>query len=210
MTQPSAEDIAGRILSAASGRERLMVAIAGPPAAGKSTFSQALLGILNAQEPECAALVPMDGYHYDNPVLEARQLLDRKGAPETFNAYGLLNDLLLIKARQHDVAVPLFDRADDLARANAVIISLAHRIILVEGNYLLLDRPVWRDVYALFDLSVFLSANEAELEARLIARWLDHGLDQAAAERRARDNDLRNARTVLADSQHADIILGYS
>jgi pantothenate kinase len=207
MTLSPPEEIAARILSAASGRNRLIAAIAGPPGSGKSTLSQALLGLLNAQRPKCAALVPMDGYHYDNRILEAWGQLDRKGAPETFNAHGLLSDLGRIKAQAHDVAVPLFDRTEDLARANAAIISPEHRIVLVEGNYLLLDRPVWRELANLFDLTIFLTVDEAELERRLISRWLDHGLDQAAAEKRARANDLRNAGMVIAESQRADIVL---
>jgi pantothenate kinase len=207
MTLSPPEDIAARILSAASGRNRLIAAIAGPPGAGKSTLAQALLGILNAHDPECAALVPMDGYHYDNPILQAQGLLERKGAPETFNAHGLLSDLGRIKAQTHHVAVPLFDRANDLARANAAIIAREHLVVLVEGNYLLLDRPVWREMTPILDLTIFLTVDEAELERRLIARWLDHGLDQAAAEARARANDLRNAETVNTESQQADVIL---
>jgi pantothenate kinase len=210
MTLSPPEEIAARILSAASGRNRRIVAIAGPPGSGKSTLAQALLGILNSQAPECAALVPMDGYHYDNRILQPRGQLHLKGAPETFNAHGLLSDLERIKAHAHEVAVPLFDRSEDLARANAAIIAHEHRIVLVEGNYLLLDRPVWCELANLFDLTIFLKVDEAELERRLIARWLDHGLNQAAAEARARANDLRNAETVITDSRQADIIHTYS
>ncbi|MBX2805577.1 MAG: nucleoside/nucleotide kinase family protein [Hyphomicrobiales bacterium] len=200
--------IAARIRARAAESDRLLVAIAGPPGAGKSSLTQHLLDALNETSPECAALAPMDGYHYDNRILTARAMLHRKGAPETFNVHGLLCDLQQIRAGAHDVAVPLFDRAADFARANAALIKAdQHKIVLVEGNYLLLNRPVWSDLAALFDLTVYLSVDTAELEKRLIARWLDHGLDRAAAEKRARDNDLENANTVIAGSQPADIVL---
>jgi len=199
--------IAERILSMAAERDRLLVAIAGPPGAGKSTLSEQLIGLLNTENPESTALIPMDGYHYDNRILEARGLLGRKGAPETFNVHGLLSDLQRIRDRLQDVAVPLFDRSEDLARANAAIVSSDHRIVLAEGNYLLLNRPVWRDIAALFDLKILIATDERELERRLIARWLEQGFDRPAAEKRAHENDLRNARTVIKESQGADIII---
>ena len=207
MIRPPIGDIAERILSAAAGRSRLLVTIAGPPGAGKSTLSEKIISILNADNPECAALIPMDGYHYDNRILEARGLMDRKGAPETFNARGLLSDLQRIRNGAQDVAIPLFDRTEDFARANAAIISTDHKIVLTEGNYLLLDRPIWREISVLFDLKMWISADEAELERRLVARWLEQGLSQGTAEKRAHQNDLRNAKTVIAESHGADIII---
>lgn len=206
MRQLSAQEIAGRILSMAAENDRLLVAIAGPPGAGKTTLSEELISRVNADAPGCAALMPMDGYHYDNRILQTRGLLDRKGAPETFNACGLLSDLRRVKACKHDVAIPLFDRREDLARANAAIISTSHKAVIVEGNYLLLDQPVWSEIAALFDLTIWLSVNEPKLERRLIERWLEHGFDPSYAERRARENDMKNVRTVIAQSQQADII----
>jgi len=203
---PEVAALAADLVARAEGRARYVVAIAGPPGAGKSTLSEALLAALAQRAPGAAVLVPMDGYHYDNAVLEAMGLLARKGAPETFDAAGLARDLARIAAGEDPVAVPVFDRALDLARAGARLVRASHRLVLVEGNYLLLDAPPWSTLA--FDRTVFLSVPEAELRRRLVGRWLDHGLDPGAALRRAEGNDLPNAALVMARSRPADVVLG--
>ena len=132
--------LAADLLARSAGRGRYLVAIAGPPGAGKSTLAEALLAALEAAAPGRAALVPMDGYHLDNAVLAERGLLARKGAPETFDVDGLARDLARIRAGGRAVAVPVFDRRLDLARAAARIILPGQELVLVEGNYLLLGR----------------------------------------------------------------------
>lgn len=199
--------LAEQIAEAAAGRSRLLVAIAGPPGCGKSTIAEGLLGLLERHLPGCCGLVPMDGYHYDNAVLEQRGLLWRKGAPETFDAGGLLADLGRIKAAGGEVAVPVFDRVADLARAGARIIQLRHRIVMVEGNYLLLDEDIWRQIGELFDLTLFLDVDDAELERRLVRRWLDHGFDEESARHRALSNDMPNAQLVKARSRPASVVV---
>lgn len=151
----------------------------------------------------------MDGFHFDNAVLEARGLIKRKGAPETFDAAGFYNLLERLRADAEDVAIPVFDRKLDLARAGGRVVTSQHRILIVEGNYLLLRRRPWSEMRTLFDLSVFLSVPAPVLEARLIQRWLDHDLPQDEAEARARGNDLPNAMLVLAESDRADWQIGY-
>lgn len=196
------EQLAAEIAARAGGRARFLVALAGAPGAGKSTLAQALAAALPA-----ARVVPMDGFHYDNAVLRVRGLLGRKGAPETFDAGGLLN--LLGRLREPgEVAIPVFDRAADLARAGGEVVTDADRILIVEGNYLLLDAQPWARMRPLFDLTVFIEVPEAELEARLIRRWRDHGLDEAAARARAQGNDIPNARLVARGSGPADLRLG--
>ena len=93
--------------------------------------------------PGEAALMPMDGYHFDNAILVERGLLPRKGAPQTFDVDGLARDLERLRAGGREVVVPVFDRTLDLARAGARVDPPGAPGGLVEGNYLLLDQPPW-------------------------------------------------------------------
>ncbi len=200
--------LGSRIEEHAARRDRSIVAIAGPPGSGKSTLADRLCNDFNATfATERATIVPMDGFHFDNIVLERRGLLARKGAPETFDCTGYRHTLERIRANSGDVAIPVFDRDMDVARAGAAIIGNEHAIILTEGNYLLLERPPWSGLHGLFDLTVFLNVDMTTLEKRLVTRWLDYGLDEPAAHRRATSNDLPNARLVVEHSRAADLTL---
>ncbi len=202
---PPIHDMAQRLLEAASGKARFIVALAGPPAAGKSFLSGRLCGELNERRPGIAAVVPMDGYHYDNAVLAPEGLVPVKGAPETFDIDGLRHDLARIRRADRTVAVPVFDRPLDLARAGGRLITPEHRVIIVEGNYLLLDQGDWPGLRSLFDLTLFLEVPDEVLEARLIERWLGMGQDQAGAIERTRHKDMLNARLIKAASMPADL-----
>ncbi len=189
-------------------RGRTIVAVAGPPGAGKSTLADALVEAMSARLQEGqAALLPMDGYHFDNAVIEPRGLLPRKGTPETFDFEGYRAMLTRLRNEPDtEIAVPIFDRSLDLARAGARIIGADDRIVVTEGNYLLLDEAPWPTLVPLFDITIFLTAPEALLRDRLIDRWLAHKLAREAAERRAEENDMPNARLVLHHSRSPDIL----
>lgn len=199
-------ELAVKIAARAEGASRLIVAIAGPPGSGKSTLADAVTDALTALG-EHPALLPMDGFHLDNAILEKRGLFSRKGAPETFDFGGFLRAFSAIRAMESLVYVPVFDRELDLARAGAAEIELDHRIIVAEGNYLLLDSDPWANLDGLFDLTIYVDVASDELERRLIQRWLDHGHDRPAAETRARENDMVNAKLVKERSRGADIII---
>jgi fructokinase len=203
-------DIAARIADAVQALPpsdgRRLVAVAGPPASGKSTVAALARAELEARGIP-AGLLAMDGFHLDNRILIDRGLLPRKGAPETFDAAGF-RAMLRRLGEEDEIAVPEFDRALDVAIAARAIIGAGQRVVVVEGNYLLLDEPGWSDCARFWALSVFLDAPLDLLEERLIQRWLDHGLEREAAIARARSNDMPNARRILENSRGADIVLG--
>ena len=182
---------------------RRLIALAGPPAVGKSTIAETLVTTLLARG-DSAALVPMDGFHLDNATLDKRGLRARKGAPETFDldAFAALIDAL---RGGNSVHVPGFDRAADAVVPDMHLIDEAVETLVIEGNYLLLDEPGWRDLSDRWSLSVFLSAPEATLEARLLLRWIDNGFDAAGAREKAEGNDLPNARRILEKRMAADL-----
>jgi fructokinase len=175
---------------------RRLVALSGPPGTGKSTVAAALADALR-DRGEAVSVVPMDGFHLDNGVLDARGLLPRKGAPETFDAAGFIAAIVRLTAGG-EVVVPIFDRARDIAIAGASVVPAGTRTVIVEGNYLMFDAEPWRALAGLWDLAVFLDAPEDELRTRLVRRWRDHGLDERAALARAEANDLPNARRIRA------------
>ncbi|MFQ6773593.1 nucleoside/nucleotide kinase family protein [Cereibacter sphaeroides] len=192
------ETLAQEIRAAAEGRGRFVVALAGPPGAGKSTLGEALVTGLGPG----ARLVPMDGFHFDDRVLAQRGLSNRKGAPETFDIWGFLALMERLRAGG-EVAIPVFDRSMELARAAADVVTDEDRILVVEGNYLLLDEEPWRRLRGFFDLTLFLDVPEAELERRLLARWAGRpgGAEWVAS------NDMPNVRRVLQRSAPAERIL---
>lgn len=185
-----------------AGAKRFLLALAGPPASGKSTLAAELAERLSPG----ARVVPMDGFHYDDRVLRARGLLSRKGAPNTFDVAGLAH-LLTRLQNEDEVAIPLFDRDLEISRAGADIVTPNDKILIVEGNYLLLDAKPWTDLRQAFDLTVKVDVPEDELKRRLLARWLGHGKTQEQALAWIEGNDLPNALTVLAQSGPADIVL---
>lgn len=183
---------------------RLIVAVAGPPGAGKSTVAEKIAGRL----PEgSAAVVPMDGFHYDDRVLDQIGWRQRKGAPETFDVAGYEALLRRLKAADADVAIPVFDRSIEISRAAAAIVPKAAKFIVTEGNYLLLDEEPWRGLAPLFDLTVYLDVPREELERRLVQRWLDHGRSPEAGRAWVDSNDLPNVDRVLTHRRIADLVL---
>ena len=201
--------LAAAILEKSAGASRFMVAISGAPASGKSTLAHNLRGELE-RRGEAAIVVPMDGFHFDDMVLNARGHRSRKGAPFTFDAAGFEVILKRIRVSAPDVAIPVFDRTLELARAGADIVEASARIVLVEGNYLLLNEAPWSRLKTLFDLTVFIDVPRAELKRRLIQRWLDHGFDMDYAENWVASNDLLNIDAVIARRSQPDLIISQS
>ncbi|MGL3608381.1 nucleoside triphosphate hydrolase [Rhizobium sp. G187] len=184
---------------------RCVVGVAGPPGAGKSTLADRLHEALSTRGHRSAVL-PMDGFHLDNAILEQRGQLARKGAPETFDVRGLSAVLRAVR-EGGEVFVPVFDRSRELAICAARCIAPDVDIIIAEGNYLLLAQGNWAGIADNFDLTVMVAPPIEELERRLIERWRFYGLSPEAITAKVVGNDLPNGRLVIEQSQKADFVL---
>lgn len=184
---------------------RVLVALAGAPAAGKSTLAAAVHRRLRDQRFR-AEVVPLDGFLLDTSVLEARGLRQKKGAPETIDVLGFLHLVRRLKAGG-EVVAPIFDRSRDVAIAGAQVVPDDCQVVICEGSYLLFDEQPWRDLASLWDLTARIDVPLRELRARLIQRWLDHGLSRAAATRRAESNDVPNAERVIGRELPVQLLL---
>jgi len=195
------KELVSRIVDLGDHERRAIIAIAGPPGSGKSSLSEKACSAL---PPGSAQVVPMDGFHYDNAILDQLGLRNRKGAPETFDFDGFETTLKRLRHNAGGVAVPVFDRPIDLSRASARLITPETRYILVEGNYLLLGEAPWSGLRPLFDLSIFIDVPRPELERRLVQRWLDLGHAETAARAWVENSDMKNVDLVLGSRQRPD------
>lgn len=188
-----------------SSQGRILVALAGPPGSGKSTLADELESALNQEQSEQAMILPMDGFHYDDLYLVPAGLRPRKGAPQTFDVWGFYHILRRLRESQEEfVAVPVFDRDLEIARAGARLIPAKVPVILVEGNYLLLQQEPWSQLRLLFDVAVLLEVPEAVLGERLTARWQHYELPSEEIAAKVNENDLPNGRYVMAESGGED------
>ncbi|PIE08695.1 MAG: nucleoside/nucleotide kinase family protein [Rhodobacterales bacterium] len=202
----NAETLAGRIAALPeTGARRRLAAIAGAPASGKSTLAEEVVARLVAAGVN-AVLMPMDGFHLDNRLLEPMGLLPRKGAPETFDFGGFRATLARVQT-EAQVFLPVFDRSREIAIAGAGEISAETTHVVVEGNYLLFDEDPWRELAPMWDFSAFLEVDEAELESRLLRRWNRFGYPPEEVRAKAFGNDIPNARRVAGAVVAPDMLL---
>lgn len=181
---------------------RVMVGIAGPPGAGKSTLAEALAGKFHD-----AVAVPMDGFHLAQAELRRLGLAHRKGAPATFDAYGFVHLLRRLREGTELVYAPVYSRVVHESIGSAIPIFPSTRLLVIEGNYLLLPDQPWAQVPGLLDLTVYVDAPERERVDGLVRRQRGFGLDPAAARDWVERSDEANARLIAEHRDRAAVIL---
>ncbi len=184
--------------------ERRLLGITGAPAAGKSTVAAALVATLDP----AAVLVPMDGFHLAQRELERLGRADRKGASDTFDGAGFVALVRrLAEATEPVVYAPEFRREIEEPIAGAIAVRREVSLVVLEGNYLLLDESPWQDLAPLLTETWYLEPAESIRIARLIARHMAFGRDEAQAIGRATGSDQRNAEVILATRARATVIV---
>jgi len=196
-----------RALAEKLGR-RVAVGIAGAPGVGKSTIAASVVVRLNAATPGVAALVPMDGFHMRHKKLIDLRIVEAKGAPHTFEGAAFAAFLLRLRTAKGPVKGPGFDRAAEDVVEDAFTVGPDAKILVVEGNYLLLKDPPWNGVRPMLDLAVFIAVPRDKVRARLIRR---HGENPAfTAERNERHVDgvdMVNYDLVSGSRPRADLAI---
>lgn len=190
-------------LLAAGGRR--LLGLVGPPGAGKSTVAEALLERYGA----VAQVVPMDGFHLANAELARLGRAARKGASDTFDAAGYVALLKRLRtpAPNETVYAPAFRREIEEPIAGAIAVPPDTRLVITEGNYLLLDEPPWAEVATLLDDCWYIDVDDALRRQRLVARHMRHGRDAPAAQAWVEHTDEPNARRIAATRARAQAVL---
>jgi pantothenate kinase len=190
--------------AASDTRGRRILGIAGPPGAGKSTLARSLVSTVG----EAAVYLPMDGYHLAQAELVRLGRADRKGAPDTFDWAGFVALLRRLRAVPDEVIyAPAFVRAIEEPIAGAIPIEPGHRLVVTEGNYLLLATPPWSGLRPLLDEAWYLDLDAAVRIERLIARHVRFGRSPDAAREWVMRSDEANAGLVAGTLVHADLVV---
>ena len=185
--------------------DRYLIGIVGKPGAGKSTLSAYLLEELHSSE---VTVVPMDGYHLSNAVLQALGRADRKGAPDTFDVAGFASLLQRIRNEKSvDVYYPVFDRSIEESIAAQGVVTKETKVVIVEGNYLLHDSGGWEEIAELLDELWFIDVDDEKRLERLIARHIAYGKSPADAQSWSRGSDEVNARTIATGRSRAHAVI---
>jgi pantothenate kinase len=185
--------------------DRYLIGIVGKPGAGKSTLSAYLLEQLHSSE---VTVVPMDGYHLSNAVLQELGRADRKGAPDTFDIAGFASLLQRIRnEKSADVYYPVFDRSIEESIAAQGVVTKETKVVIVEGNYLLHDSGGWEVISELLDELWFIDVDDEKRLERLIARHIAYGKSPADAESWSRGSDEVNARTIATGRSRAHAVI---
>ncbi|MFJ4817464.1 nucleoside/nucleotide kinase family protein [Streptomyces sp. NPDC088801] len=202
------DDLLHRARALPQGGRRAILGIAGSPGAGKSTLAGRLVRELNGAGDPWVAHVPMDGFHLADAELERLGLRDRKGAPDTFDAAGYAALLRRLREEPGDVVyAPGFERVLEQPVAGAIPVPPTARLVVTEGNYLLLTTGHWPRVRPLLDEAWFCELPEPERVRRLVARHEQFGKTHEEAVAWVARSDEHNAELVTATRGRADLVV---
>jgi pantothenate kinase len=202
---PSFADLVDRARALVSDGRRAVLGIAGAPGAGKTTLAEELVKAIGTP---WAGHVPMDGFHLADVELDRLGLRDRKGAPDTFDALGYAGLLRRLREDEDDVIyAPGFERTLEQPIAGAIPVFRDTRLIVSEGNYLLIDEGRWAKVRPLMNEVWYVDLDAEERLRRLVERHIRFGKDESAAVVWATGTDERNAMVIMATRDRADLIV---
>jgi pantothenate kinase len=206
---PSFDDLVERAAALVRPGGRALLGIAGSPGAGKTTLAERLVRRLDEVGPFRVAHVPMDGFHLADAELDRLGRRGRKGAPDTFDAAGYAALLRRLREDEEElVYAPGFERVLEQPLAGALAVPRAARLIVTEGNYLLLREDAWARARAQLDEVWFCELDEADRIRRLVARHEEFGKDHDTAVAWVLGTDQRNAELVAATRDRADLVVG--
>ncbi|MDG4804834.1 nucleoside/nucleotide kinase family protein [Micromonospora sp. WMMD980] len=198
------DELVARARALAEDGPRQLLGIAGAPGVGKSTLAQRVV----AEVGPTARLVPMDGFHLASSALARLGRTARKGAPDTFDVNGFVATLRRLRRLEPtSVWAPEFRRDLEEPVAGAIEVPPEVRLVVTEGNYLLLRADPWEEVRSLLHRAWFLDL-DAELRVRrLTARHEAYGKSPEQARAWALGSDEENARLVVGTAPHADLVV---
>ncbi|MEV0691973.1 nucleoside/nucleotide kinase family protein [Streptomyces sp. NPDC050388] len=206
---PTFDDLLSRARALTGAGRRAVLGIAGSPGSGKSTLAEHLVRELNGTGEPWVAHVPMDGFHLADAELDRLGRRDRKGAPDTFDAAGYAELLRRLRVETYDdvVYAPGFERVLEQPIAGAVPVPPTARLVVTEGNYLLLDTGAWARARPQLDEVWFCELDEEERLRRLVARHEEFGKRHDEAVAWALRSDQPNAELVAPTRHRADLVV---
>ena len=187
---------------------RIAIGLAGGPGVGKSTLALQTVETLNSLPPNSAAFVPMDGFHMRHSKLEALGTVKDKGAPHTFEGAEFVEFLKRLKAADRAVSGPGYSRKIEDVVDDAFTVAPEAKVLVTEGNYLLLGEAPWDAVKPLLDLAVFINVPREMVQSRLMKRHAEEGLFSQERNREHINRvDLPNYDLVVASKPRAPLVI---